>query len=245
MKKSKLAEKLIKKKTPMSDYVNRKYGDLSRFESGIYNYCDRWCERCDKQDKCFLYYKEQIDQKGKIVEGKDPDSWETVLETVKESFEETKKMIEMIVEEEGLDLDLDNLPEEEGEDFWQQAAEMPLAKKARHFLIKAHQYVEKIEEDLERYPFLADKLDEDLRVFCHYYPLLETKIQRALASKLEYEKEKGDLKKYLKEDIKKTSQLISKCLEKCRQSLKNLLSFREEDFDQITELLILLTKFDA
>src|SRR5438128_7391496 len=33
----------------------------SEFISGIYNYCDRWCERCQFTSRCFLYATEQAD----------------------------------------------------------------------------------------------------------------------------------------------------------------------------------------
>ena len=32
--------------------------DEERFISGIYNYCDRWCERCRMTQRCFLYYQD-------------------------------------------------------------------------------------------------------------------------------------------------------------------------------------------
>ena len=33
----------------------------SNLISGIYNYCDRWCERCPLTSRCFLYATEQAD----------------------------------------------------------------------------------------------------------------------------------------------------------------------------------------
>ena len=30
-----------------------------RFISGIYNYCDRWCERCQFTSRCLLYAQER------------------------------------------------------------------------------------------------------------------------------------------------------------------------------------------
>ncbi len=29
-----------------------------KYISGVYNYCDRWCERCPLSDRCFSYQKE-------------------------------------------------------------------------------------------------------------------------------------------------------------------------------------------
>ena len=29
-----------------------------QFISGVYNYCDRWCERCPLTSRCFVYATE-------------------------------------------------------------------------------------------------------------------------------------------------------------------------------------------
>lgn len=244
MKKAKLFHK--KKKTPMSDYLKEKYGDMSRFEPGIYNYCDRWCERCNESDKCILYYDEQQARSRYLSEGKGPDSLESAFEMVKEIFEETRKMIEMSAQEKGLDLDLNNLPETEDdeEDFWRQASKLLPVQKVRQFSQKAHEYVEEIEQEMRKYPFLIDKLEEDYQIFIHYYLLLNPKMRRALSSRLEYEQRKGDFKDWAKQDLGKTSQLVFKCIKKCHQSLKNFLDLKKEDVDEIMELLIWLKEVE-
>jgi len=34
--------------------------------SGIYNYCDRWCERCPLTSRCLVYATEQVGHNGAI-----------------------------------------------------------------------------------------------------------------------------------------------------------------------------------
>jgi hypothetical protein len=51
-----------------------------RFISGIYNYCDRWCERCRFTAHCRVFATEQKRLERHLLRGEDPDSMETVLE---------------------------------------------------------------------------------------------------------------------------------------------------------------------
>jgi hypothetical protein len=74
------------------------------FVSGIYNYCDRWCERCSFTARCLVYATEKLDE-----EVEDPDThdinsdkfWRK-LETI---FRETRDLIQEWAEEAGVDLD--------------------------------------------------------------------------------------------------------------------------------------------
>ena len=74
------------------------------FISGIYNYCDRWCERCPFTARCMVYATEKADQ-----ELDDPDThdinndkfWRK-LEAI---FRETRELIQEWAEEAGVDLD--------------------------------------------------------------------------------------------------------------------------------------------
>jgi len=70
--------------------------------SGIYNYCDRWCERCPFTSRCLLYATEQEDP---------DDSPETrdiqnaaFWEKLSRIFRETQQMITEWAEEDGIDL---------------------------------------------------------------------------------------------------------------------------------------------
>lgn len=66
------------------------------FISGIYNYCDRWCERCRFADRCRVFAKEQ-------EWPDDDDDMESVIRVVGASLAEAKQMLIEKAEEFGID----------------------------------------------------------------------------------------------------------------------------------------------
>ncbi len=72
------------------------------FISGIYNYCDRWCERCPLTTRCLVYATEQADEMSADPEAHDINSakfWSR-MESI---FQEAHDMILELAEEAGLD----------------------------------------------------------------------------------------------------------------------------------------------
>jgi len=76
-----------------------------KFTPGIYNNCDRWCERCNKTSKCYLYFDEQKDKKPKDIAES--------LEKVGKSLGQAKDLIQKICDAEGIDISM--TPQEEAE----------------------------------------------------------------------------------------------------------------------------------
>ncbi|MCU1265528.1 MAG: hypothetical protein JWM21_1846 [Acidobacteria bacterium] len=72
------------------------------FISGIYNYCDRWCERCPLTSRCMVYASEKED------EDSDPASRDinnaAFWQKLTSIFEQTREMIAAWAEENGVDL---------------------------------------------------------------------------------------------------------------------------------------------
>ena len=69
---------------------------------GIYNYCDRWCERCAFTKRCLTY--EGSEEEFKDVKDKGLEStefWNKLSETYRNTFE----LIKYISEKQGIDLD--------------------------------------------------------------------------------------------------------------------------------------------
>ncbi len=70
--------------------------------SGIYNYCDRWCERCPFTSRCLLYATETED------EDESPESRDITNETfwrkLGSIFQDAQDMIASWAEEAGVDL---------------------------------------------------------------------------------------------------------------------------------------------
>jgi hypothetical protein len=82
----------------------RELAGSGEFISGIYNYCDRWCERCPFTARCLVYATEKADDVSADPEIHDINSakfWGR-LESV---FREAHEMIREWAEEAGLDLE--------------------------------------------------------------------------------------------------------------------------------------------
>jgi hypothetical protein len=75
--------------------------------SGIYNYCDRWCERCPLTSRCLVYATEQEDDDS--LESHDIRN-EAFWRKLGAIFQETREMIVEWAQDAGIDL---NAPMEE------------------------------------------------------------------------------------------------------------------------------------
>jgi len=84
----------------MKDLID--LADNSDFISGIYNYCDRWCERCPFTAHCLVYATEKEDDDDN-PESRDirNDAFWQKLESI---FKQTQEMITAWAEESGVDL---------------------------------------------------------------------------------------------------------------------------------------------
>lgn len=84
------------------------------FVSGIYNYCDRWCERCAFTSRCLLYATEQADPDADDPEVRDITNakfWRKMHEI----FADTAAMISECAAEAGVDLNSVDVSEEMAE----------------------------------------------------------------------------------------------------------------------------------
>jgi len=72
------------------------------FISGIYNYCDRWCERCPMTSRCLLYAQEQEDEDDS-PESRDITN-EAFWKKLASIFQETRELITKWADENGVDL---------------------------------------------------------------------------------------------------------------------------------------------
>lgn len=73
----------------------------SRFISGIYNYCDRWCERCSFTSRCMTYAMETADIDNPASRDINNRAFWYKLQEI---FKQTEEMIKEIAEQMGVDL---------------------------------------------------------------------------------------------------------------------------------------------
>lgn len=91
----------------------KKLAEDPRFIQSIYNYCDRWCERCPFTARClnFALDEEEFDH----LETQDLDN-EAFWKKLSETFQMTLELLEEAAEEQGIDLDSIDTKEVEEED---------------------------------------------------------------------------------------------------------------------------------
>lgn len=72
-----------------------------RFISGIYNYCDRWCERCPFTSRCLNFAMQQAD--GLAEEQRDTHN-QAFWDHLHQLFQDTMQMIQEDAQKRGIDL---------------------------------------------------------------------------------------------------------------------------------------------
>src|SRR4030067_3024650 len=83
----------------IKDILNR--AKDPKYISGIYNYCDRWCERCFFSSRCLNYATEK-EEMGEMV-NRDLNN-KVFWDNLQLIFQQTKKMISELAMEKGIDL---------------------------------------------------------------------------------------------------------------------------------------------
>lgn len=74
-----------------------------RFIPGIYNYCDRWCERCPLTSRCLVYATEQ-EQDAEDPASRDINN-RAFWERMEGIFREAHEMLDEMLKERGIELD--------------------------------------------------------------------------------------------------------------------------------------------
>jgi hypothetical protein len=164
--------------------------DKEKFISGIYNYCDRWCERCPMTDHCFLFYQESIRRTQHENEGEDPDDMSIILQDVNHSLNETIDALQKKAAETGLDLTEST---REAEKLSLQKREKRLAHpfhvKAHHFANAIHKFLEilagEIHSEKRRGTTPEDlaEIQNCFEILSWYHMQIAVKIDRALQSR--------------------------------------------------------------
>ena len=117
------------------------------FISGIYNYCDRWCERCQFTSRCFLYAQEQADPDLADPETRDISN-EKFWRKMHTIFAETAELIAEWASEAGVDLDAVDTTEEiaKHEREMEAAEQSELGQASRNYVSAVEEWFKKEKE---------------------------------------------------------------------------------------------------
>lgn len=218
-----------------------------KFESGIYNYCDRWCEKCPDTARCFLCAEERINKK-KIAayKGDEHDIWADV----EYSFKTTGKIIDYISKQEDFqekmaevadDLSDDDKDEDEIE---RKFSDIECLQLAKEYMKKADEFIKKYEQSREQYKnelnlkVPDEDIKDDIDIMVWYHTFLPTKVWRCLYEREDVKRKQDDeLREMVKEGYNKFIALVGKCLDKSKTALGNLILKREVWAEELAELV--------
>lgn len=165
--------------------------DKEMFYRLPFNFCDRWCERCNLTSICRVYKDIKKTEDKYRKRGKDPNSWKCTFEIIKDSFQKTKRLLEKDAKKWGIDLNSLDSDESFEEDFEFELKELPLYR-------LAFQYSEKLKNLLEELSYATVEIDDknmidNMEIMNYYHLMLPAKIYRACCSKQEEGEDKDDI----------------------------------------------------
>lgn len=129
----------------MNKETLKRHADNPNFISGIYNYCDRWCERCAFTLRCMNYAiseEEFSDPDSKDIDN--PAFTEKILETLKVSSE----MLTEMAEENNIDLNSidEDTHEQERKSERETAEDNPCSREAKKYISFVKEWFESSEQ---------------------------------------------------------------------------------------------------
>jgi hypothetical protein len=159
--------------------------------SGIYNYCDRWCERCPLTSRCLVYATEQEDHDS--LESRDISN-EAFWQKLGSIFLETRELIVAWAREAGMDLAAP--AEEEGKRYHrkkQLVDNHPLTKAGKKYANAASDWFRELDHAIVVSDMRATENDldhserqEDAREVIQWYQYqIAVKTMRALSGRRE------------------------------------------------------------
>ena len=154
--------------------------------SGIYNYCDRWCERCAFTSRCLVYATLEADASAEELETHDLQS-ELFWENLAARFEEVRVMILEWADEQGVDLSQieSELSIEEREDRRREIETDDLVLVAKTYALETFSFFGPAATPRDPHFIFeseADELEtgEAIDIIKHYQFFIAAKIFRAL-----------------------------------------------------------------
>jgi hypothetical protein len=223
---------------------------------GVYNYCDRWCEKCKFTSNCLLFSQESKISTYEILHNGD-------ISNIGEIFQ---KEIDKLSDEDGgfneFEIDGDNedfFADEEFDSFGEEDEEVDFFNKSYHpveelsneYFRSAHLLIIALDKKYDLYSFAKEKLNDrffkklhdNFEVFSWFHAFIHVKIKRALWGKNEMSKEfDEEMKEISKYDMDGTAKIAIIGINRSINALNNLYSLLPEFSKEITELLVIIGK---
>lgn len=148
--------------------------------SGIYNYCDRWCERCPLTSRCLVYATEQEDNDSS--ESHDLRN-EVFWQKLGATFQETRELIIEWANEAGFDLNGHSEDEETHHPRRQLVDNHPLTKAGKKYANTASDWFRELDQTIDSEN--SEHLEDAREVIQWYQYQIAVKTIRALSGRKE------------------------------------------------------------
>ncbi len=195
--------------------------------SSIYNYCDRWCERCEYTGQCELYSME-VERK---EQGRSPsqNDMSDFTKEIHKSFTDTIKMIEEYAKKFNLDISsVQNIPETE-------QINTPLRFLAAKYFQDAAVYLKKLREEIKSANIETTVLSsiipvnsgrselleilECFETIQWYHTIIPVKIERANSSAVKSNSQRDEIAEYTQCDMNGSAYVAYKSVLKSMMAL--------------------------
>lgn len=144
---------------------------------GIYNYCDRWCERCPLTSRCLVYATEQDDDVAhESQDSRNGEFWRKLNSII----DETREMIAEWANQAGIDLTQSaDDPGSRSRRKRQLVDNHPLAKSGKKYANAASDWFRELDQTID-----SEKSDPDAREVIQWYQYqIAVKTMRALSGR--------------------------------------------------------------
>lgn len=225
------------------------------FIPGIYNYCDRWCEKCDQKLHCMSFVMgKRIEEKGGFHFDEEVSQEENVWARLKDVFESTYEVLHEVAKERGIDVEDIYASENIDREFWGEDFENIEMKGNRDNLMVEDSDIVRIcliyedlsDKCLEKvYEILDERLGEDkgqkvdeaLETVNWYQDLMQSKMRRALHGYYHVDSGREE-----KEDYNGSAKVALIAIDRSVDSWKVLLNHCSEMKREILQLQVVLAQ---
>jgi len=216
--------------------------DKKSYIAGIYNYCDRWCEKCKYTSHCLLFTNESKIVTQEILKPGESLDIEKIFNM---NFDNYQDALEDELFE-GSSYDEESKCSEKDDES--EINNHPLGKLTDELLLGSHLLIKRMDE---RYNFYAlsnkrrvdknfNKLYEYFEIFVWFHSLIAAKVKRAVSSKLEMLKDEDEDMVSIREyDMNGSAKISIISLGKTIKALNKLFDKMPEFKDDISSLLVL------
>ena len=151
--------------------------------SGVYNYCDRWCERCPLTSRCLVYATEQEDNEQ--IENHDRRN-EAFWQKLGVIFQETRELIAEWAGETGVDLNGHSDEDEVHRHRKRQLVDNhPLTRAGKKYANAASDWFRELDQTIDLERESSDGLEDAREVIQWYQYQIAVKTMRALSGRKE------------------------------------------------------------